>query len=248
MKSSQSRHGPEVDESLAQHVSTPVRPKRVSRPTEPIEEASQEDDYDPDEMLFETHQQAENLSEEIPVVKRQRADDPDERVMPQRFVFAPITPSQISTPPFSAGDIVSSTKPAFRLLPPEPPGPSEPLPNAFSPHRRGQRFVPGGMAAEAQQWVVEVAQSIGQQRGASSSGNTVHASVLEIEDEPADGMILLRAQSDHGALNLLLPTSRTSSTFPSLRKGDDLAIKAPTWQARIAEDYWVVAADWRQMP
>jgi hypothetical protein len=46
------------------------------------------------------------------------------------------------------------------LLPPQPTSPSKtstPAPDTFSPSRKGQKFVPGGLASTLQSWIVETA-------------------------------------------------------------------------------------------
>jgi hypothetical protein len=247
LKASKPRHILEIDESLAQQASTPARPRLVSRPPEAIEDASQDDSHDQDEMLFESaNQTEEDLSEALPAVKRQRVEELDQKATPRRFVFAPVIPTQTSTSQISVNESsIASIRPAFRLPPQEPIASSEPLPNAFSPHRRGQRFVPGGMAAEVQQWIVETAQSTGQQR--TSNGNMFQASLITVADGHNAGMTLLRVQSELGPLNLLLAGPGKTNSSQPLSQGDVLGIKPPTWQIKLADEAWVVATDWRAM-
>lgn len=245
MKASRPRHIPEIDEFLAHQASTPARRRLISRPPEAIEDASQDDSHNQDEILFEsTEQTEEDLSEVLPAVKRQRVEELDQSHTPRRFVFATVTPTQASTSQISINkSSITSIRPTFRLPPQEPTTSSEPLPNAFSPHRRGQRFVPGSMAAEAQQWIVETAQSTGQHR--ASSWNMFQASLIAVADEYNAGMTLLRVQSELGPLNLLLAGPGKSNTSQPLRQGDVIGIKPPTWQIKLADEAWVVAADWR---
>lgn len=220
----------------------------ASKLPETIEDASQEEHQDQDEMLFESAEQVkEDLSEILPAVKRQRVEDPDQRATPRRFVFTPMAPLQTSGSQISVkGSSVASVKSLFRLPPKESATSSEPLPNDFSPHRRGQRFVPGGMAAEVQQWIVDTAQTFGQQRS-HSNGDAFQASILAIADAHNAGMTLLRAQSNHGPLNLLLAGPNRTNASQPLEQGDVVAIKSPTWQINVADETWVVAADWRTM-
>lgn len=84
---------------------------------------------------------------------------------PKRFLSGAF-PTQRHTPHFdttaSTSALPSHHRPPF-LLPPALPTQSEasePLPDAFSPHRRGKKFVPGGMAETMQGWVIDIAQDL----------------------------------------------------------------------------------------
>ncbi|KAI0974004.1 hypothetical protein F4678DRAFT_424257 [Xylaria arbuscula] len=62
---------------------------------------------------------------------------------------------------------------APRFKPPELPEGApypEPLPDAFSPRRKGAKYVPGGLAAELRDWLVDVEAGVG-----SVSGSTVRS-------------------------------------------------------------------------
>ena len=217
-------------------------PKHV----EAIEDESQEEYHGHDEMLIATNDQTEEVLEEpTPASKRQRIGESDYEFTPRRFTVTAVGPPQASASPFTSGEASAARiRPAFRLPPQEAATVSQPLPDAFSPHRRGQRFVPGGMATEVQQWVVETAQSFNQQRNTASE-NATHVSVVEASNNIGDGMILVKGQSDHGPLNLLLVPYGMNIASPDVNQGDILAIRAPTWQIKLASEIWVVAADWK---
>lgn len=99
---------------------------------------------------------------ELPFSPKRRRLDPDlpspQQTAGTHLRFAPsshITSTSASTP-------APIARPSF-LRPPTPPLPG-PLPQAFSPHRRGAAFVPGGTASTVQAWVVEAGQSAAQGR------------------------------------------------------------------------------------
>jgi len=213
---------------------------------EAIEDESQEEYHDQDEMLIETnHQTEEVLEEPIPASKRQRIGESDYEFTPHRFTVPSVGPSQASASLFTPDEASAARiRPAFRLPPQETATISQPLPDAFSPYRRGQRFIPGGMATEAQQWVIETAQSFNQQRNAASE-NVTHVSVVEASNNTGDGMILVKGESDHRLLNLLLVPYGMNIASPDVNQGDILAIRAPTWQIKLVDEIWVVAADWK---
>ncbi|KAI1270455.1 hypothetical protein F5Y18DRAFT_13664 [Xylariaceae sp. FL1019] len=75
------------------------------------------------------------------------------------------SPNQGSTPqkqPAAPNMNTNTTQPTFRKaprfkLPEHPEGPApEPLPDAFSPRRKGAKYIPGGLAAELRDWLVDV--------------------------------------------------------------------------------------------
>jgi hypothetical protein len=58
-----------------------------------------------------------------------------------------------------------------RFKPAEVPGaasPAEPLPDAFSPRRKGTKYIPGGLAAELREWLVDVEAGTGSGFGSGS--------------------------------------------------------------------------------
>ncbi|KAJ6443190.1 methionyl-tRNA formyltransferase [Purpureocillium lavendulum] len=73
------------------------------------------------------------------------------------------------------------------------------LPAAFSPQRRGARYVPGGLAAELQGWLSEVKgwESHGDVRGTDSSGGSLREFVVD-EVRPGRRMYLVRARPRGG--------------------------------------------------
>ena len=57
---------------------------------------------------------------------------------------------------------------------------SQPLPEAFSPHRRGQKFIAGGMAAQMQQHILETGQ-------AARATNATQDFIMRITIEETNG-------------------------------------------------------------
>jgi hypothetical protein len=142
----------------------------------------QEEDEDV-EMLFEAPQ----LSPRVHKRRRLSPADPTSPSRPQAAIstFAipqqtPRTPAPVQnthrflTPAPRTPQLFRSTTPATTtittstpgpsrpqfLLPPQqlsPPKLSTPLPETFSPSRKGQRYIPGGLASTLQTWIVETA-------------------------------------------------------------------------------------------
>lgn len=141
-------------------------------------------------------------------------------------------------------------RPAF-LRPPQQPHPiTEPLPEAFSPHRRGQKFVPGGMAATVQQWVLETGQAAAQSRrgqGHQHGEDYIMRAKVESAVE-SSGSFSVRARLPDGrSLDFLLAGGRGSNSLPSSQivPGAVIGIRAPTWEVELDGKMWTVAVDWR---
>lgn len=105
------------------------------------------------------HQHHNPTTAELPFSPKRRRLESDVSPLHHphpRFTHA--TPSI----PASAPAPAPISRPSF-LRPPTPPL-AAPLPQAFSPHRRGAAFVPGGTASTVQSWVVAAGQSAAQGR------------------------------------------------------------------------------------
>jgi hypothetical protein len=166
---------------------------------------------------------------------------------PRRFMFAqPLASSSIAPPtPFPDDAHLHSLRPAFLKPPSAPPDTSEPLPEAFSPHRRGQKFIPGGMAAEVRQWIVDATQSSSHSHIRRTGGDISSMRVLESRGCASDGLILVRGVLESKEVQMVLPSAGKNKIAANFAPGDLLGIKAPSWEIELRGDTWVVAADWR---
>ncbi|ORY57255.1 uncharacterized protein BCR38DRAFT_110185 [Pseudomassariella vexata] len=130
----------------------------------------------------------------------------------------------------------------------------EPLPDAFSPHRRGAKYVPGGLAAELRDWLMDIEATTGSKR----DGEWL-AKILVSEARTSPGMILARGKRVHddedqgpaedpGTLNIILAgegrligLARRNEVAP----GSVIGIAKPVWEVDIQmEGRWAVACDW----
>jgi hypothetical protein len=166
---------------------------------------------------------------------------------PRRFKFAqPVTtPSNAPPTPFPNEAHLHSLKPAFLKPASAPPDTSEPLPEAFSPHRRGQKFVPGGMAAEVRQWIVDTTQSSSYSHNRRTGGDVSYVRVMESRGSADNGLILVRGSIEGKEVRLVLPSAGKDKLAASFVPGDLLATKAPSWDIELDGGSWFVAADWR---
>nr|POE56401.1 hypothetical protein CFP56_50945 [Quercus suber] len=125
--------------------------------------------------------------------------------------------------------------------------PAEPLPETFSPHRRGQKFVPGGMAATLQTWVLETGQAAVQSRRgtryARGEDFVFRGRVEEIfggGGRDLGGPVTARAEGR----NLLL-APRGVGAGEGLKVACMVGVRAPVWDVHVEGTNWTVAADWR---
>ena len=93
----------------------------------------------------------------------------------------------------------SHHRPAFLPTAIAPTQQAEPLPEVFSPHRRGQKFVPGGMAEMVRGWVLDAGASTsnGSVRGRGDEGWRVR--VYEVSEVGSGGMTLMRGLFEDGS-------------------------------------------------
>ena len=214
---------------------------------ESIDHTSQPKQHKEGEVPLEPEESAQYVHEDlIPSAKRQRIEDTD-RATSRRFVFAPLVPSHIktSTPTNSEIDApTTSSRPIFRLPVSVHSDSAEPLPDAFSPHRRRQRFLPGGMAAEVQQWIVEATQSFGQHRQSTTGTDMLQTIVLDTNGTSSRGIILANATAGTKRVRLLLVGSGKIQSTSDVKQGDILIIKAPSWNIELKGESWIIGVDW----
>ncbi|GIZ42732.1 hypothetical protein CKM354_000599100 [Cercospora kikuchii] len=164
------------------------------------------------------------------------------RAGPQQFSRASSLASS------SADDSTAARRPAFLRSSLAPPENFEPVPEAFSPHRRGEKFVPGGMAATLQQWVIEAGQAAAHSRrgqGYLQGENYVHR--VKVASVAGHGPILVegRHQDESEARVLLIMDGKRASRnmFPDSIVG----IRAPCWEVELEGRNWIVGVDWKAL-
>ncbi|MCJ1438119.1 hypothetical protein MMC27_007506 [Xylographa pallens] len=170
----------------------------------------------------------------------------------------PLSPSTAaySIPPTTT---TTTTVPRFHLVPPPPstpaplslpkfiiptPAPSEPLaplPEAFSPHRRGAKYLPSGLAATCRDWVLSASQLGAPTRRfeGGREGDDGAARVRVQEVRLGEGMVLVR--SAMGERWMLIGGHRNGE---GLRRGGVVGVKRPVWEVEVDGETWGVGVDW----
>lgn len=196
--------------------------------------------------------------------KRRRLDPHEAHSPPERSSFKlPQTPASHFAKPVprvlhpqtqeSIASIQTSAttpqRPAFLRSSVAPSEPSEPLPDAFSPHRRGQKFVVGGMAATMQQWVFETGQAAVQSRkGQGYLRGEDFVMRARLEEVRGDGPHIARASSGSGErVNVILAGAGPAAAVqtPEVTTGKAVGIRAPSWTVELQDEQYTVAADWK---
>lgn len=187
-------------------------------------------------------------------------------IAPRRSVSKAAPRFIISTP--APLDTTQSTQAAFlkppRFRPPDPSGEeqsqTDPLPDQFSPHRRGQKYITGGLAAEVRDWLINL------------ETTTPVSATKKSKDDPWLLRLLVDGISGGGKAEMTLVTGRQvhfagggvvdslgilkiilagEGAGTGLQKGSRVevgkvvGIKGPVWEVMIDQEKWGVGVDWK---
>ncbi|KAI6710857.1 hypothetical protein JHW43_006588 [Diplocarpon mali] len=143
---------------------------------------------------------------------------------------------------------------------------SDPLPEQFSPHRRGQKYVVGGLAAEVRDWLMNLEGAIPTTRDNRVRDGEWLVRILidEISGGLKEGMTLVRGRKINVLENEGEGGGQMINTFGNvkvmlagegqgngLQKGSRaevgkiVGIKDPVWEVVIEDEKWGVGVDWK---
>lgn len=127
------------------------------------------------------------------------------------------------------------------------------LPEAFSPQRRGAKYIHGGMAAEMQSWLADV-------RGWTGHDRPPDAVMRVVVDEvrPGNAMYLVRCRrllrdqttAESGATSLRIMLAGEGKPIGLARRatvgvGTVVVVSQPVWEVPLRGDgRWTVACEW----
>jgi hypothetical protein len=116
-------------------------------------------------------------------------------------------------------------RPAFLTTP--SPQQHEPTPETFSPHRRGERFISGGMAGMMQQWIVET--------GRLGRGYLNHVMIqIQVDSIMGKGKTMLMIRGGEERFLLI-------NNGIEVESGMNVSIRSPIWEV----NGWTVGVDWK---
>lgn len=120
-----------------------------------------------------------------------------------------------------------------------------PVPDIFSPQRarnpRSRRHVPGGMAAELRDWLVEIKENEAERNnGGAPPLGLVRLAVDEIRRDAPPGMMLVAGRVGAGRARAILAGDGEGGT---VEEGAVVAISMPAWDV-VLEESWAVAYRW----
>lgn len=142
-------------------------------------------------------------------------------------------PKAIQQPTFQA-------PPRFKPIETDPA--FEGLPAAFSPQRRGAKYIAGGLAAELQGWLSDIK---GWEGSAASSASTTRLVVDQIS--PGPRMYLAEGHVD-GQLRRFLLAGQGKLTGLGRRAvvgiGSVVDVDQPVWDVELEGHVWTVVCDW----
>ncbi|KAI9692559.1 MAG: hypothetical protein M1822_006790 [Bathelium mastoideum] len=193
---------------------------------------------------------------------------PPSTTRPSRPSFLP--PAKPSSVPLTSPSPALSTNatPARRYVLPHASSPTgsttaeivaDPVPELFSPRRRGKQYLAGGIADTLRGWVIEAGEQAahghehGQGRGRSQQGNVVRIEAAQ----GGMGMTMVRGRQGTAveggrAVNMLLVGDGAvghsrGRAGESVGQGTMVECRAPVWSVALGEQEWWVAAGWRRV-
>lgn len=238
-----------------------LKRRRISSSLEPEDEEGQEKD---EELPPHPPDTQDSVSSSLPILSSPITPRPFISTAAPRFITS--TPAPPATPQPSTAKATFLKPHRFRPTDPSESaqGAADPLPEQFSPHRKGQNYVHGGLAAEVRDWLVNIESSIpAREVGRRGDEWLVRVLVDEFSGGGAESqarMTTIRGRQVHsmsgegemvdtaGKVRVMLAGEGQST---GLQKGSNvgvgktIGIKGPVWEVVIEGEKWAVGVDWK---
>ncbi|RKF62648.1 hypothetical protein OnM2_031009 [Erysiphe neolycopersici] len=190
----------------------------------------------------------------LPSPKPQKID----QIRVPRFLIS--LPDQMSTSRVMNENLIFAKPPVFR--PPDPTTQqdlqSDPNPDLFSPHRRGEKYIIGGLAAELRNWLVNIKSSSPTFQKGGKDPWLVEILVEDLNANSKIGMILVKGRRLQttgvekkefvSAVKIILANEISSiglQKSSNVEKGMKIGIRGPIWEVTIENEKWGVGVDWK---
>lgn len=183
------------------------------------------------------------------------------------YFVVPITPAPLLLATPSGATAASAFQRPPRFRPPDEQDqhqPTEPLPDVFSPHRRGQKHIAGGLAAEVVGWLVDLENKTSSHTRNAVKRETwpVKIMVDEFSGSTRAGLTLLCGNQVHlglnvrrgfvvddlGVVKVALAGSGTGTGIERAGRveiGKLIGIKPPIWEVVLKGESWGIVVDWK---
>ncbi|POS83008.1 hypothetical protein EPUL_004533, partial [Erysiphe pulchra] len=135
---------------------------------------------------------------------------------------------------------------------------TDPNPDLFSPHRRGEKYIGGGLAAELRNWLVNIKSSIPTSQKGRKDPWLFEILVEDFNGSNRIGMILVKGRRLQvtgvekkdfvGEVKIILASEISSiglQKSSNVEKGRIIGIKGPIWEVTIQNEKWAVGVDWK---
>lgn len=217
------------------------------------------------------------LDEDVPTIKNADKQHhlPDTASSPLPIILSTPRSRPVSTPaprflittpaPQPASQLLQTPflrPPRFRALEPseQTQSQADPLPEQFSPHRRGQKYVAGGLAAEVRDWLVNI-ETMVPANSVQKNRDDPWLLQLLVDDVSGGGRAGITAVSGrqvHSALGGMIDTlgivkvilagegaSTGLQKGSKVEVGKTVGIKGPVWEITLDGEKWGVGVDWK---
>jgi hypothetical protein len=241
-----------------------LKRRRISAFPEPDDEGEETDE----ELPHHPSETQDSVSSSLPMLSSPPAPRRPINTTAPRFITS--TPAPPATPQHSTAKQATFLKPP-RFRPPDPSeiaqGASDPLPEQFSPHRKGQHYIHGGLAAEVRDWLFNIESTIpSKEAGKKDDEWLVRIVVDEVNGggtESQARMTLVRGRQLHsmgaemerldtvGEIRVMLAGEGQGSGIQRgsvIQAGKTVGIKGPVWEVVIDGMKWGVGVDWKVLP
>ncbi|PQE05749.1 hypothetical protein CJF31_00004479 [Rutstroemia sp. NJR-2017a BVV2] len=190
-----------------------------------------------------------------------------------KFLLSTPLPASTSTPQPSNPIAHPFHKPP-RFRPPDPDEQShsttDPLPEQFSPHRKGQKYIPGGLAAEVRDWLMNLDSALPAHAGRGKVKEEVWLVRVRVEEVTGGGragMSLVRGRQvgresgsgsgSEGLTKVVDGLERVKVILAGegagvglqrgkrVEVGKVVGIKGPVWEVVVEGEKWGVGVDWK---
>lgn len=238
---------PKFADSQAGEPRAPQRPLFATPVLNRQDEVEDEGHAEEDEMLLSravpTTEAPHGIVSEQTDSKRRRVESVEaiHQLEPHTHRF--VLPRNVS----SSQDQHLSPRPAFLRSSMPQADFSDPLPDVFSPQKKGQRFVPGGLADEVQSWIFQTGNEAIQSRRSQTqhAGGEFDISCKITATDGDDPIFAHGWKPDASEVAVVLMQSNQRRYKETIKVGEIVGVKEPTWPVSFQDQTYQVAVDWK---